>query len=194
MSPDDIHVILFELFVDGHDREVFNLGLGDEQAVKWVGVMQWKFGSSQCMSNLNCQWRYPSRCEKSRNEVRRAFGKLKLSECVFDRNFPCAYSRQDQFVIGIKNAPSGGEWEALRLAHHPKPGVSVQQDLHLFVEEIQDFLRQRIIEILRDFNAPFFGIENPLLRPARNRYDPSNRRPRLRNDDFLAGSHLLQKT
>ena len=107
MRPDDIHVILFELFVGGHDREAFNLSLSDEQPVEWIRMEHRKFGNAQRVAKLNRHWRDPGRGQKSRNKFTGSFRKGKLPESVFDRNLPCTYRRKDQIVFLRKNLAPG---------------------------------------------------------------------------------------
>ena len=39
MSPDDIHVVLFEMIVDGQDGKAFHLCLSKEKSIERIGVM-----------------------------------------------------------------------------------------------------------------------------------------------------------
>jgi len=79
MSPDDIHVILSELFVCSHDLKAFYLSLSDEKPVKRIGVVHRKLGNSQCVTDLNCQWRDLGRCKQSWNKFGRPLRERKLS-------------------------------------------------------------------------------------------------------------------
>jgi hypothetical protein len=74
--------------VSSHDRDAFDLGLGNQEAIERVAMMEWQCGHLESVDVLHRERNNAVSCHAGRDECLKRLGQRELAKGVLDRNFP----------------------------------------------------------------------------------------------------------
>src|SRR6266568_4732430 len=131
-AEEQLHLVRPKRSIRRHQSHFLCYRLRDEQSVKRVPMMRWKFACTQCMFMSDIERPQPPGAQRERNVFRGCFWQRQGAARKLNGNFPSAHSRKEQFLRRCGQDLLCASVEFVVCIEAPKEYARIQKELHAF--------------------------------------------------------------
>jgi hypothetical protein len=124
--PEEPHSIFLEFLVLAHDRQSLCSGLGYDNSIKWITMMQGHFTQFDETLQFDAEYTDLLLLKLRRNDLFIGASELQLAQPCLDYDLPETANIQKQIIVAIPYQPSSLITQLITPADEPKEAMSVK--------------------------------------------------------------------